>query len=150
MPGIDMDLASGIAAFEAKEFRRAMQLLSPLAEQGDPKAQFRVAVMYQNGLGVVRNEPNAIHWMRAAAEQEHGLAQHAMGVMYLYGECVDKDEAEAAGWFSRAAEQKLPGALAALAMMYEQGLGVEKDPARAQELHELAGFSGNRNEEGAA
>ncbi len=73
-----------------------MQLLSPLAERGDPKVQFRVAVMYQNGLGVVRNEPNAIHWMRAAAEQEHGLAQHAMGVMYLYGECEDKDEAEAA------------------------------------------------------
>ena len=149
MPAIDMDLASGIAAFEAKEFRRAMQLLSPLAERGDPEAQFRVAVMYQNGLGVVRNEPNAVYWMRTAAEQAHGLAQHAMGVMYLYGECVGKNETAAAGWFSRAAEQKLAGALAALAMMHEQGLGVEKDPARAQELYELAGFSKNCNEEGA-
>lgn len=149
MRGIDMDLASGIAAFEAKEFRRAMQLLSPLADQGEPEAQFRVAIMYQNGLGVVRNEPNAIHWMRAAAEQEHGLALHAMGVMYFYGECVDKDETEAAGWFSRAAEQKLPGAMVALAKMYEQGLGVEKDPARAQELYELAGFPKSCNEEGA-
>ena len=149
MPGIDMDLASGIAAFEAKEFRRAMQLLSPLAEQGEPEAQFRVAVMYQNGLGAVRNEPNAFHWMRAAAEQAHGLAQHAMGVMYLYGECVEKNETTAAGWFFRAAEQKLPGAMAALAMMYGQGVGVEKDLARAQQLYELAGLPNNCNEEGA-
>jgi hypothetical protein len=32
MSGLDMELASGIAAFEAKEFARAMQLLQPLAE----------------------------------------------------------------------------------------------------------------------
>ena len=42
MSGLDMELASGIAAFEAKEFARAMQLLQPLAERGDPQAQYRV------------------------------------------------------------------------------------------------------------
>ena len=30
MDDFDMELASGIAAFEAKEFRRAFQLLAPL------------------------------------------------------------------------------------------------------------------------
>ena len=49
-----MELASGIAAFEAKEFSRAMQLLRPLAEQGDPRAQYRVAVMAQVGFGPCR------------------------------------------------------------------------------------------------
>ena len=71
---LDMALASGIAAFEAKEFRRAMPLLTPLAEQGDPGAQFRVAMMYQNGLGMVANEQQAYHWMRRAAEQNYGFA----------------------------------------------------------------------------
>ena len=47
---MDMELSSGIAAFTAKEFGRAMQLLSPLAEAGEPEAQFRVAIMHQNGL----------------------------------------------------------------------------------------------------
>ena len=51
MSGPDMELASGIAAFEAKEFPRAMQLLEPLAEKGDPGAQYRVAIMAQVGLG---------------------------------------------------------------------------------------------------
>ena len=51
MPGLDMELASGVAAFEAKEFARAMQLLQPLAEQGEPQAQYRVAIMAQVGPG---------------------------------------------------------------------------------------------------
>lgn len=140
MSDVDVDLASGIAAFEAKEFRRAMQLLLPLAESGTPEAQFRVAVMWQNGLGVVPNEAAAVKWMRAAAEQDHGLAQHGLGFMYMEGECVEKDPAEAVIWFRRAAEKGLKGSLTTLAMMYEQGLGVEKDIEEAKRLYAEAGF----------
>lgn len=140
MSDVDVDLVSGIAAFEAKEFRRAMQLLSPLAESGNPEAQFRVAVMWQNGLGVVPNEVAAAKWMRAAAEQDHGLAQHGLGFMYMEGECVEKDPAEAVIWFRRAAEKGLSGSLTTLAMMYEQGLGVEKDIEEAKRLYAEAGF----------
>ena len=61
------DFSSGVAAFEAKNFSLAMQFLSPLAESGDPDAQHRVAIMCQNGLGVVRNEERALNMMRAAA-----------------------------------------------------------------------------------
>ena len=51
MKRIDVDLASVLQAFEAKHFTRAMQLLSPLAEEGNLEAQHRCAIMYQNGLG---------------------------------------------------------------------------------------------------
>ena len=53
------DFSSGMAAFEAKNFSQAMQFLSPLAEAGNADAQHRVAIMCQNGLGVVRNETRA-------------------------------------------------------------------------------------------
>lgn len=56
MSELDMNLASGISAFEAKEFSKAFKFLSPLAETGNALAQYRLAVMYQNGLGHVRNE----------------------------------------------------------------------------------------------
>jgi len=138
---VGMNLASGIAAFEAKEFRRARQLLEPLAENGEPEAQYRLAVQYQAGLGVVQNPLQAYHWMREAADQDHGPALHGLGIMYLYGECVDKDAREAAKWLHRAADQGLEGSMAALAGMYEQGLGVEKDPAKAKALYEAAGFT---------
>ncbi len=141
MDNADMDLASGIAAFEAKEFRRSMQLLQPLAEQGNPQAQYRLAVQFQAGLGVVQNQLQAYHWMREAADQDHGLALHGLGIMYLYGECVEKNECEAAQWLQRAADQGLAGSMAALADMYAQGLGVEKNAAKAKELYAAAGFS---------
>lgn len=135
-----MNLASGIAAFEAKEFRRARQLLQPLAENGSPEAQYRLAVQYQAGLGVVKNQLQAYYWMREAANQDYALALHGLGIMYLYGECVEKNEQTAAAWLQRAADQGLAGSMATLAGMYEQGLGVEKDSARAKALYEAAGF----------
>ena len=138
MNDADMDLASGVAAFEAKEFRRAFQLLAPLAARGEAEAQFRVAMMSQNGLGGVVNEALAFSSMRDAARQGHGLAQHGLGVMYLYGECVGKDEAQAARWFRCAADQGLAGAMMTLGMLYEQGLGVERDAERARRLYAQA------------
>ena len=38
----DMAMSSGIAAFEAKQFTRAVRLLSPLAEEGEAEALFAV------------------------------------------------------------------------------------------------------------
>lgn len=141
MHDIDIDLASGVAAFEAKEFRRSLQLLQPLAENGNPEAQYRLAVQFQAGLGVVPNELKAYEWMREAARQNHALAMHGLGIMFLYGECVEKNEREAAVWLQRAADQGLAGSMAALASMYEQGLGVELDAAKAKELYDAAGFT---------
>ena len=141
MDNAEMNLASGIAAFEAKEFRRSLQLLQPLAESGNSEAQYRLAVQYQAGLGVVQNQLQAYHWMRDAADQDHGLALHGLGIMYLYGECVEKNEPEAAVWLQRAADHGLAGSMATLANMYEQGLGVEKNPSEAKALYEAAGFT---------
>ena len=107
----DMTMASGIAAFEAKHFARAARLLSPLAEQGDVEAQYRMAIMMQNGLGMTANPDLAYRYMRRAAEAGHGLAQHGLGFMYLEGECAEKDAAKAAEWFRKAAEQGLQGSM---------------------------------------
>lgn len=134
----EMGFGSGIAAFEAKHFSKAMQLLSPFADQGNAEAQYRMAIMYQNGLGVARSPEQAYKLMRAAAEQGHGLAQHGLGFMHLEGECTQKDPAEAAKWFRAAAEQGLPGSRMTLGMLYEQGLGVAKDEAEAKKWYDLA------------
>ena len=88
-----LQLASGVAAFEAKHFSRAMQLLSGLAENDSAEAQYRLAIMYQNGLGLVRNEQLAYKWMKRAATQEYGLALHGLGFMYMSGDCVEQDDA---------------------------------------------------------
>jgi len=137
---LDMDLSSGIAAFEAKHFSQAAALLSPLADLGNPDAQYRMAIMAQNGLGMVRNELLAYKYMKSAAEQDHALAQHGLGFMYMEGECVAKNAEMAAFWFRKAAEQGLAGSQTTLAMMYEEGRGVAQDLEEARKWYKMAGF----------
>lgn len=67
---IDASFSSGIAAFEAKNFKQSLQFLAPLAEAGDAESQHRCAIMYQNGLGIVANDAKAAEYMRAAAERK--------------------------------------------------------------------------------
>jgi len=117
MSDVDASFSSGIAAFEAKNFKQSLQFLAPLAEAGDAESQHRCAIMYQNGLGIVANDEKAAEYMRSAAEQGHAIAQHGLGFMYMEGECVDKNAQEAVKWFTRAGEQSLVGSLTTLAMM---------------------------------
>ena len=136
----DAAFSSGIAAFETKSFSQALGLLKPLADDGDAECQHRCAIMYQNGLGIVANEPIAFEYMKAAADQGHAVAQHGLGFMYMEGECVTQDGKEAVIWFKKAAEQGLVGSLTTLAMMYEEGKIVDKDPEEAKRLYAEAGF----------
>ena len=135
-----MDLMSGVSAFESKHFSRAMKLLSPLADSGNPDAQYRLAIMHQNGLGVVRNELLSYKWMKNAAQQDFGPALHGLGFMYMEGDCVGRDDVRAIKWFEAAVAQGLQGAMVALAQMLEQGRGATVDSDRAKALYKQAGF----------
>lgn len=137
---LEMDLGSGISAFESKQFSRAAGLLGPLAELGHPEAQYRVAIMAQNGLGMHRNDLLAFKYMKAAAKAGLGVAQHGLGFMYMEGECTEKDSAKAVEWLTRAAEQGLAGSQTTLALLYEEGRGVPKDPEQAKKWYRMAGF----------
>lgn len=138
---IDAGLASGYAAFESKNFSQAMRLLLQFAEKGDADAQHKVAIMYQNGLGVVTSEDLAVKWMTASAEAGYPIAQHGLGFMYMEGECVEKDIKQAIFWFEKAAEEGLVGSLTTLAMIYDEGLGdIPQDKEKAKELYKQAGF----------
>ncbi len=136
----DASFSSGIAAFETKNFKQAMQLLLPLAYDGDAECQHRCAIMYQNGLGNMANPEKAFEFMFSAASQGHAVAQHGLGFMYMEGECTEKNAQQAVEWFTKASEQGLVGSLTTLAMMYQEGNGVEKNPDEAKRLYKLAGF----------
>ena len=136
----EMTLASWIAAFESKQFSRAQQLLTPHAQIGNSDAQFRLAVMCQNGLGQVRNEASAYRWMKYAADQDHGLALHALGYMYLDGDCTNSDDQKAVACFEKAVNLGLEGSMLALAQLYQQGRGVAQDSNKARSLYVQAGL----------
>ncbi|MCB1735264.1 MAG: sel1 repeat family protein [Gammaproteobacteria bacterium] len=136
-----MNLHSGIAAFESKHFNTAIPMLKPFAEEGHPGAMYRMAIMAQNGLGMVKDAALAARYMLGAAEAGEPLAMHGIGFMYMEGDCVEQSGEKALEWFTKAANEGLVGSMTTIAMMYHQGTGgVAADLEKAKEWYTRAGF----------
>ena len=62
------------------------EILRPLAEQGQARAQALLGLCYKSGIGgVSRDYAEALKWFRKAAEQGYGDALASMGRMYAAG-----------------------------------------------------------------
>ena len=57
------------AAVKRRDYATAVQLLRPLAEQGDANAQYTLGVFYDNGLGVPQDKVSAYMWLNLSAAQ---------------------------------------------------------------------------------
>ena len=68
-PAAAAELDDAVAAARGGDYATALRRLSPLAEQGDARAQFDVGFMHAYGWGVPRNPAEAIAWYRKAADQ---------------------------------------------------------------------------------
>src|SRR5664279_695689 len=127
-PAAAAELDDAVAAAHRGEYAAALEHLSPLAEKGDPRAQFDVGFMHAFGWGLPRNAAEAISWYRKAAEQGLAVAQHFLGLAYVNGEGVQPDNAQAVRWFARAAAQGFAQSQFMLGQMTLNGRGVPKDP----------------------
>jgi hypothetical protein len=56
------------AAYKKGDYATALELMRPLAEEGDVAAQFNLGVMYQLSHGVPQDNGAAVSWYRKAAE----------------------------------------------------------------------------------
>ena len=79
------------AAFEKGDYKSALLLGRPVADQGDSRAQSLLGLIYLNGRGVQRNDPEAMKWYRRAADQGDADAQVRIGDMYFEGRAVAQD-----------------------------------------------------------
>ena len=75
------------------------------AEQGDPKGQLNLGVLYINGRGMEKDEARAAFWFRRAAEQGDLHAQNNIAYLYYTGRGVPRDMTYAYMWFAFAASQ---------------------------------------------
>src|SRR5262245_46474896 len=57
------------AAMKRHDYKTALRLIRPLAEQGDANAQYNLGVFYDNGLGVPQDRIKAYMWLNLAAKQ---------------------------------------------------------------------------------
>jgi len=101
-------LQAGIAAYNAHDYAAAAQLLLPLAEDGNARAQTYVGFMYANGRGLPQNYIAAARWYRSAGEQGVPMAQFMLGLMYDKGQGVPQDYVLAYMWLNLATAEAPP------------------------------------------
>ena len=97
------DFNAGMAAFERGDYATALQEWRPLAELGHAEAQNYLGWMHRWGMGVPKDEVEAVKWYRKAAEQ--GIAEYMIRLasMYLVGFGVPLDDVKAHMWYDLAA-----------------------------------------------
>jgi len=94
--------AAGVKAFEQGDYQQALSIWLPLAEQGRVSAQFNMALMYELGNGVAKNEVEAARWYLEAAKGGDVASQLRMGARYETGTGVAKDLGSASFWYGEA------------------------------------------------
>lgn len=109
------------AAYARGDYATALQLILPLANEGDAVAQFNLGQMYDNGTGVPQDHTEAARWSRKAADQGLAAGQFNIGVSYEKGRGVPRDYSAAANWYRKAADQDFAMAEYNLGILYAQG-----------------------------
>jgi uncharacterized protein len=144
-PAAATELGDAVAAARNGDYATAFRRLSPLAEQGDARAEFNVGFMHAYGWGMPRDPAAAIAWYRKAADQGLPVAQHFLGLVSANGEGVRPDDAEAARWFTRAAAQGFAASEYMLGLMNLAGRSIPKDVVQGYALLVMAGQGGVRS-----
>ncbi len=132
----------GWAAYENKDYSSALKHWKPLAEEGNPDAQYLVGIMFSNGLGVPVDFEKAGKWFLKSATQGDVGAQYLTGVFLASGKGFSKDLNRASHWFKEAARQGYPDAQSRLGEWYADGKGVKQNLTKAYIWLSLAQANG--------
>lgn len=118
--------------------------LLPAAKKNDVKAQYQLAVCYDQGLGVAQDSKEAMRWLAKAAKAGSTEAQVLYAFNLTLGQGISKpDEKEALKWYLKAADSGNADAQYKTAYFYERGMGMKApDPFEAAKWYRLAADQG--------
>jgi len=123
----------GVTRDETRAFELYQKALSEYLQQEeqqpDSAVEYRIAQMYENGLGSKANIPEAAKWFTQAAENGHSYAQYKLSKLNLSGKGIRPDAQVANQYHKMALEsfikedQDTPDAIreSIIAKMYLQG-----------------------------
>jgi TPR repeat protein len=84
------------------DYEEAVRWLGPIADQGNPQAQWRLGTIFARGLGLAKDYAQAVPLLREAARQGNLDAQYELGLIYETGRGF-RDPLEARKWYAMAA-----------------------------------------------
>ena len=120
-------------------------LIRKAVEQGQVDAQFRLGVLYYDGVSVTQDYVEASKWFRKAAEQGQAETQFILGNLYSDGVGAVQNYAEAFKWHSKAAEQGHTKAQLRLGLIYYKGEGVDRNSIMSYMFTILAAAQGEKS-----
>jgi TPR repeat protein len=126
------------AAFDEGLYMKALKLAEEAAARGEPEAHTLIGQIFENGLGVAKDEIKAAEWYAKGAALGDMHAQFRLGVMLIEGRGVKQDRQKAASFFELAAAQNHALAQYNLALLYIEGFARPQDFAKAAQLLELS------------
>lgn len=137
-------IAAAREELDGRRFKRAVALLSPMAEAGNAEAQRMLgALLVRQGCNIPTDKEAGAEWLRKAAEGKDVPAAFLYARALLNGTGVKQDDVAAVEWTRRAAIAGYPEAQVQLGYFYFTGRGVEKN------AHEAIGWTVRAGEQGA-
>jgi TPR repeat protein len=121
--GDGKSVRAGIQAWQKGDYREAVSIWQPLADRGDPDAQFNMAQAFRLGRGVKANAATARGLLEKAANQGHLESRTVLGLLLLQG----GDQLPAMKWLKSAAEDGEPRAMLVYGTALVNGDGVTQD-----------------------
>lgn len=131
--------ARGAAAAECRGANLDFSECKAQCDRGDMAGCINLAAIYDNGIGVERNDDEIFRLFRLACDRAEGkLRLHActnLGSMYMNGRGTKQDYQQSLVLFEMGCNGDNAIACVNLANQYERGLGVAADQARATRLY---------------
>lgn len=144
-------LDAGRAAYRAGDYRRALDVLLPLARAGQAEAQRYAGLAHIADENPGRSVSEAVHWLGQAAEQQDAPAAYELGRILKHADDgLKPDRSEAARHFQTALDLSESEAEAGsaehqfvLGLLYWNGDGVRKNAKRGLRWMRLAAEQGD-------
>lgn len=109
----------GVKALRAKDFEKAKQIFSPLAETGETDAQLWLGYIFLKGWGTKPDPQLAFSWFEKSANKGNSRAQLVVGKYYYFGsDGISKNIETAEKYWLQSANQNVAEAQYALGELY--------------------------------
>jgi len=125
--------AEGLYVSSALDYVRALEF-----DEDQTTALAALSYLYAHGLGVARNEDEALRLAKKAAERGHGYSR-----VYVATALLHEDIDAARGWLMKAAEDGYAPAFVHLANSFRATVADEPDPEEAKRWYEAAEKEGS-------
>ena len=138
IPFIIMTIARYNREQEKPQYNKIDKKQDSLNIKNNIESQYKLGLMYEQGIKVKQDLKKACEWYEKAANQGDINAQCKLADIYYKGQGIKRDFAKAFEWYEKLAKQGNTEAQYRLGWMYQRGEGVQQSYPKAFFWYEKA------------